>query len=650
MPVFLLVEPDEVIIGQYAQCFAVLGQAFLSLPNELGLAAQLAAGPIDLVFLGPSLSHWTVVEICLQLRAGNYAAPPKIILTLTGATADLAQVEPYVDDYIRYPFAQPELKAKLRNSLPQTYAVASGPGRAQLSSLPASDNLTATNDAMLRNKAFLHGIYEGIDLNVFIIEVIGENDFVVRGVNPAPVQHTGLAAKDLIDKNIDELAVQGLLTREAINRLKAHYQLCVTSGQPLEYEEIVVLRGDITSRWLTHLAPVADAQGKVFRIIGSSMDTTERKEVEQHLIESRWLLREQNELLRSILDSPEGIIIFSLDTHYCYKAFTISHQETMKAIWGVDIKVGMNMLDLIKDPEDRRKAHHNFDRALQGEQFAVDEAYGDNNLDRLFWENRYSPMYSQQREIVGLTVFVTDISERKNHERTLSESLNLVNHQNHRLLNFAYIVSHNLRSHTSNITGLIDELEAATSEQEKAELIHYLHQTSQLLNETIQDLNDVVAVQTNKQIKIEKLYLSSYINKALLILNEQILTKKAIIHDNIPPQTALSYNPSYLESIVFNLLSNALKYSHPDRQPEISLNYFLDETGVPVLQISDNGQGIDLEKHGENLFGMYKTFHQHPDARGIGLFITKNQVEAMGGKIKVESTPGKGTIFNIYLT
>ncbi len=650
MPVSLLVEPDGVIVGQYAQCFAALGEAFVSLPNERGLAVQLAACPVDLLFLGPSLSHRTVVEICRQIREGDHAAHPKIILTLTGATADLTEVDPYIDDYIRYPFAQPELKARLRNRLPPTSIVANGPGRARLFSSPALGNNIVTDDALRLNEAFLNSIYEGINLNVFIIEVVGENDFVISGANPAHVKHTGLAAKDLLDKNIDDLAVQGLLTREAADNLKVKYQLCVTSGQTIEYEETVVLHGGITSRWLTHLAPVADAQGKVFRIIGSSMDITELKEVEQHLIESRWLLRQQNELLQSILDSPEGIIIFSLDTHYCYKAFTISHQETMKAIWGVDIKVGMNMLDLIKDAEDRRKAHHNFDRALQGQQFAIDEEYGDNNLNRSFWENRYSPMYSQQKEIVGLTVFVTDILERKNHELALSESLNVVNHQNHRLLNFAYIVSHNLRSHTSNITGLIDELEAATSEQEKAELIQYLHQTSHLLNETIQDLNDVVAVQTSKQLKIEKLYLSSYVSKALLILNEQILTKKAIIHDNIPPQTAFSYNPSYLESIVFNLLSNALKYSHPDRQPEISLNYFLDETGVPVLQICDNGQGIDLEKHGENLYGMYKTFHNHPDARGIGLFITKNQVEAMGGNIKVESTPGKGTTFNIYLT
>lgn len=68
-----------------------------------------------------------------------------------------------------------------------------------------------------------------------------------------------------------------------------------------------------------------------------------------------------------------------------------------------------------------------------------------------------------------------------------------------------------------------------------------------------------------------------------------------------------------------------------------------------MLNFQDNGLGIDLEKHGEKLFGMYKTFHQHPDSRGVGLFITRNQVESMGGKIEVSSTVNVGTTFSIHL-
>ena len=66
-----------------------------------------------------------------------------------------------------------------------------------------------------------------------------------------------------------------------------------------------------------------------------------------------------------------------------------------------------------------------------------------------------------------------------------------------------------------------------------------------------------------------------------------------------------------------------------------------------TLLVQDNGLGIDLERHRKKLFGMYKTFHKHPDSRGIGLFMTKNQIEAMGGFIDVESKVDEGSIFYV---
>ena len=91
-----------------------------------------------------------------------------------------------------------------------------------------------------------------------------------------------------------------------------------------------------------------------------------------------------------------------------------------------------------------------------------------------------------------------------------------------------------------------------------------------------------------------------------------------------------------------------MKFRHPDRDPEISIS--AEQTrGYTVLAVSDNGLGMDLRKNGAKLFGMYKTFHEHPEARGIGLFICKNQIEAMGGNIKAHSQVGQGTNFKIYI-
>jgi signal transduction histidine kinase len=122
-----------------------------------------------------------------------------------------------------------------------------------------------------------------------------------------------------------------------------------------------------------------------------------------------------------------------------------------------------------------------------------------------------------------------------------------------------------------------------------------------------------------------------------------------VVNNNVAPGLEIEYNPAYIESILFNFLSNAIKYGKPGRKTVINIDCS-DHNGHLVLQIADNGLGMDLQKIGEDLFGMYKTFHRNSDAKGIGLFITKNQVEAMGGKIEVESEVDKGTTFKIYLT
>ena len=227
-------------------------------------------------------------------------------------------------------------------------------------------------------------------------------------------------------------------------------------------------------------------------------------------------------------------------------------------------------------------------------------------------------------------------------------SLNITMEQNKRLLNFAYIVSHNLRSHSSNISGILNLIEETDSEQEKVCLMAMLKSTSDSLDETMRHLNNVVSIQTKDHIETEDLCLADYVNKTKEILSEQIQAKGALVINDLDPKLTVKFNVAYLESVLLNFMSNALKYSHPERRPKVHIRSTM-VGGQFQLKIKDNGVGIDLDKHGENLFGMYKTFHGNKDARGIGLFISKNQIEAMGGSISVESEVGKGTTFTIKM-
>jgi len=127
-------------------------------------------------------------------------------------------------------------------------------------------------------------------------------------------------------------------------------------------------------------------------------------------------------LKNAILESPQGIVVFALDKDYRYLDFTLLHKQTMKAIWGVDIEVGKSMLDYIKNEDDRKKAKKNFDRALKGENFVLVEEYGDEALKRNYYENRYNPIYDKNKNIIGLSVFVIDVTEQKRIENELRNS------------------------------------------------------------------------------------------------------------------------------------------------------------------------------------------------------------------------------------
>jgi diguanylate cyclase (GGDEF)-like protein/PAS domain S-box-containing protein len=114
------------------------------------------------------------------------------------------------------------------------------------------------------------------------------------------------------------------------------------------------------------------------------------------------------------------VIIFSLDTQYHYIAYTTSHKEVMKSMSGIDIEIGMDILECIHNLDSRHKARINFDRVLQGEHITVEEIYDDvEEHQKIWWENRYSPVHDLDNKIIGLTVFMIDITDRKQIEDVL---------------------------------------------------------------------------------------------------------------------------------------------------------------------------------------------------------------------------------------
>ncbi|HLV15515.1 MAG TPA: PAS domain-containing protein [Xanthomarina sp.] len=239
-----------------------------------------------------------------------------------------------------------------------------------------------------------------------------------------------------------------------------------------------------------------------------------------------------------------------------------------------------------------------------------------------------------------------DITEHIESEIKLTDTLNIITKQNNQLKNFAHIVTHNLKQHAANFESLLAFHDEAETNQEKNEIVAYLNTLSTSLTKTITNLTEIVSIQNNRTARIEKLYLAKEIDNILDVLNVVITANKAEIFNKINRNLYIYYNPSYIESIIQNLLTNAIKYKHPDRNPVITIESKIVAETIQI-RISDNGLGIDLEKFGDSIFGLYKTFHKNHDSEGIGLYLIKNQIETFGGTIEVESEVNVGTCFII---
>lgn len=300
-------------------------------------------------------------------------------------------------------------------------------------------------------------------------------------------------------------------------------------------------------------------------------------------------------------------------------------------------------------PEDLQKDLELLDQLLSGniESYTMEKRYFHKN-GSIVWADLSVSMVTD--ELGKPKHFVSQINNKtqsKESEKILKESLITLENQNKRLLNFAHIVSHNLRSHSSNFSMLLEIFKADFPEQTDNEIFPMLREASTALEDTINQLNEVVQIQSNHQ-ELSKINLLTIANKVLQSLYGSIKTSNATINLKIDPKEFALAIPVYLESIFLNIISNSLKYRSPVRELVLTIET-LRKGNVIEIRFTDNGIGIDLEKHRENVFNMYKTFHSNQDARGVGLFITKNQCEAMNGTIDLMSKLGVGSTFVVTL-
>lgn len=492
-------------------------------------------------------------------------------------------------------------------------------------------NYLAELDLIYKNKKIVYDYLkqhpEVIDKCVSLIKIININNACLKLYKVKTKEEILQNQFKIIDSNFTEEIIQNLI---AITQGEKQFVLD---------SKIINSEGEIRNidlRW-----NVIRGYKKSFeRIIVTREDSTERKASEKVILNTKqrleslintidgivWECEIENFSFNFISEKVIDILGYTPEEWIANPTFWADHVHPDDKEWAINYCVSKT----------NEKLNHDFEYRMIAKNGAT------------VWLRDIVNVVFEDEEATSLRGIMIDITKTKEAEKELNDSFLLVTEQNKRLLNFSYIVSHNLRSHTSNIASIMDLIESSDTEEEKDEMIQLLKSVSYSLNETMTHLNEVINIQTNVDLVSEPLNIREYIEIVQSQLLKQITAKDVSFTIDIPDDTMVNYNPAYLESILYNLMSNAIRYKHPDRKPIITLKWFK-ENNRNVLQISDNGIGIDLIRNADKIFGMYKTFSNNPESKGIGLFITKNQIDAMGGTITVESEPNLGTTFKIHI-
>lgn len=396
-----------------------------------------------------------------------------------------------------------------------------------------------------------------------------------------------------------------------------------------------------------------DKEGDAIRMVGTNRDVTERKLAEDRLIEYQEQLLESQRIAhigswqrdatnmadtKSIpwMCSEEALLIIGFPTDYkemtFNKFFSIVHPDDADIVENATQQVYKSL------------SYYAIDHRIILPNGTVKWVHRDAKFIK-------DAVTGQPLKIIGT---IQDITEQKLREfelkRISQEREALINELTNSLKDlkqFTYITSHNFKAPLSNLVGLLSLVDYNTLNEDTKEIVEMFKTSTTQLNKTINDLVEILIIRSNVNVNIANNNIRTLFDDVCSSLTYEINETGCIINKDFRVEN-IYFNTSYLESIVLNLMSNAIKYRSRDRKLKISASTEQKSNGDVLLIIKDNGIGIDLNRHRDKVFGLYQRFHSNVDGVGLGLFIVRSQLTALGGDINIESEVNKGSCF--YLT
>jgi PAS domain S-box-containing protein len=431
-----------------------------------------------------------------------------------------------------------------------------------------------------------------------------------------------------------------VLHPEDFERTLGVWQEALQTGSPyrIEYR---LRKADGTFRWFLGTAlPQRDAAGTILHWYGSCTEVHEQKMVDRALQESEDMFH--------TLASASPVTLWMSDV-----TGGISYVNRTWLEWTgrpLEAQLGAGWVECIVE-EDREGAVQKYlEDFANGRYYQVDFRIRHPN-GRVRWcIAEGAPRYTGTGEFAGYVGSCIDITDRKQAEQEEQRTLVELTRLNVDLDNFVYTASHDLRAPIANLEGLLLVLKKRLEhklEASEGEMMALMEQSVGRLKKAIRELSEIAKIQKESQQPCEKLSIRQVLREVSQDIAALISESSAQVVLDMHVET-IHYPAKHLRSILYNLLSNALKYRCPSRKPIITITTRSQDEGVH-LTVSDNGLGLSENQVGK-LFFMFKRLHTHVEGTGVGLYMVKRIVENYGGRIWVESKPGVGTTFHLYFT
>jgi len=368
------------------------------------------------------------------------------------------------------------------------------------------------------------------------------------------------------------------------------------------------------------------------------------RELEQQIAERTLIENELRKLSTAVEQSPASVIITDAEGTIEY----VNPKFSEITGYSPEEAIGQNPR-ILKSETKSEAFYREMWKSITSGKVWQGELHNKKKNGELYWESAsISPVRNEDGTITNFLAVKEDTTEEHNNLEKIKSLLAIEEKQNESLRNFTHIVSHNLRIHTANMLGVLMLQETEDPESYRNQYVQMLKSSAENLESTIGHLNGVLDIKLNKDLEWETLDLREAIDKAIAGIGLVAKKNKVNIINDVPETARIHAISAYLDSIIMSLLSNAVLYRSTERDAFVRITENSTEEHV-VISFEDNGIGVDLKRHGDKIFNMYKKLHEGSNSVGLGLFITKHQVEAMGGRVEVESELDKGSIFRIYL-